>query len=92
MQMLDPTQIRDHMPVVGPNGAQLGTVDHIDGSYIKLTKDDGGQHHWIPLSWVTAADDAVRLDRSDQQARQDWLAARPDSMTLNSGGIGGTRS
>ena len=43
--MLDPTQIREHMPVVGSNGAQLGTVDRIDGSYIKLTKGDGEQHH-----------------------------------------------
>ena len=90
--MLDPTQIREHMPVVGANERQLGTVDHIDGSYIKLTRDDGDQHHWIPLSWVTSADDAVHLDRSDQEARQGWLADRPDSMTLNSGGIGGTRS
>lgn len=90
--MLDPTQIRDHMPVLGSNGTQFGVVDHIDGSYIKLTKDEAEQHHWIPLSWVTAADDAVHLDRSDQQATQGWLSERPDSMTLNSGGIGGTRS
>jgi hypothetical protein len=90
--MLDPTQIREHMPVVGSNGSQLGTVDHIDGTYIKLTKDDGDQHHWLPLSWVTAADDAVHLDRAEQEARQGWLSDRPDSVTLNSGGIGGTRS
>ena len=90
--MLDPTQIREHMPVVGSNGTQVGIVDHIDGSYIKLTKDDADQHHWLPLSWVTAADDAVRLDRTDEQAMERWLAERPDSMTLNSGGIGGTRS
>jgi len=90
--MLDPTQIREHMPVVGSNGSQLGTVDRIDGTYIKLTKDEGDDHHWIPLSWVTAADNAVHLDRSDQQARQDWLSERPDRVTLNSGGIGGTRS
>ena len=90
--MLDPTQIREHMPVVGENGAQVGTVDRIEGSYIKLTRDGRGQHHWIPLSWVTAADDAVHLDRSDQQATQGWLSEKPDSMTLNSGGIGGTRS
>jgi len=90
--MLDPTQIREHMPVVGSNGAQFGTVDHIDGSYVKLIKDGGEQHHWIPLSWVTSVDDAVHLDRSDQQAMQDWLSERPDSVTLNSGGIGGTRT
>ena len=90
--MLDPTQIREHMPVVDSNSARLGVVDHIDGSYIKLTKDDTGPHHWIPLSWVRAADDVVHLDRSDQEAMQGWLSERPDSMTLNSGGIGGTRT
>ena len=90
--MLDPTQIREHMPVLAANGEQLGMVDHIDGSYVKLTKGDGDQHHWIPLSWITAADDAVHLDRTNQQAMQDWLSERPDSMMLNSGGIGGTRS
>lgn len=90
--MLDPTQIHEHMPVVGSNGAQVGTVDHVDGSYIKLTKDGGSDHHWIPLSWVTDARDAVKLDRSDREAMQGWQSERPDSMTLNSGGIGGTRS
>ena len=90
--MLDPTQISEHMPVTDSNGAEVGTVDHIDGSYIKLTKDDAAQHHWIPLSWVTSADDAVHLDRSFQDAREAWLSDRPDSMTLNSGGIGGTRN
>ena len=89
--MLNPTQIREHMPVVGENGPQVGTVDRIDGSYIKLTRDGDGQHHWIHLSWVTAADDAVHLDRSDQQTMQGWLSERPDSATLNSGGIKGTR-
>jgi len=90
--MLDPTQISEHMTVLGSNGTQVGTVDRIDGTFIKLTKDGGDQHHWIPLSWVMAADDAVQLDRSDQQAMQDWLSERPDSVTLNSGGIGGTRT
>jgi len=90
--MLDPTQIRDHTAVLDANGTQVGTVDHVDGSYLKLTKDDGDRHHWIPLSWVTAADDAVHLDRPQQQAMQAWLSERPDSMTLNSGGIGGTRT
>jgi hypothetical protein len=47
-KMLDPTQIREHMPVLGTDGTDVGTVDHVDGSYIKLTKDDRDQHHWIP--------------------------------------------
>ncbi len=42
--------IQDHMPVVCSEGGQFATVDHLDaGNTIKLTKDDQGNHHWIPL-------------------------------------------
>jgi hypothetical protein len=35
------------------NGVQFGTVDHADpGDAIKLIKDEQGQHHRIPMSWV----------------------------------------
>jgi hypothetical protein len=61
------------MPVVGEKVMQVGTVDRIEGSDIKLTKDDGERHRWLSLSWVTDADDAADLDRSDQQAMQAWL-------------------
>src|SRR5690625_2061438 len=47
-------QIQDHMPVVCSDGGQFATVDHLDkGNSIKLTRDDQGNHHWIPLDWVT---------------------------------------
>src|SRR5699024_1921513 len=50
-------KIQHHMPVVCSQGGQVGTVDHLDaGNTIKLTKDDNGQHHWIPIDWVTSVD------------------------------------
>ena len=59
-------KIKEHMPVVCSNNGQFGTVDHMEGSnYIKLTKDQQGQHHWIPTSWVTTVDDKVHVDRPD---------------------------
>jgi hypothetical protein len=71
-------QIKDHMPVVCSEGGQFATVDHMDGdNYIKLTKDDSGQHHWIPMSWVTNVDDKVHVDRPGDQAMKDWLSAAP---------------
>jgi hypothetical protein len=75
--MLDSETARDlikpHMPVVGSENRQLGTVDHVEGhSSIKLTKDDSGQHHYIPLSWVTSVDDRVHVDRPTQQAKREW--------------------
>ena len=38
-------QIREHMNVIGADGVHLGTVDHVDGGRIKLTKADSGQAH-----------------------------------------------
>ncbi len=71
-------QIKDHMPVVCSDGGQFATVDHLDaGDTIKLTKDDGGQHHWIPQSWVTSVDDKVHVDRPGAQAMKDWSTEAP---------------
>ena len=75
---VDRNSIRDHMPVVCSNGGQFGTVDHLDtGDTIKLTKDENGQHHWIPLNWVTRVDDKVHVDRPGDQAMQQWMTAPP---------------
>ena len=54
---VDPSQIREHMKVVGSDGQHVGIVDHIDGDNIKLTKNDpasGGVHRYIGLDQVQA--------------------------------------
>ncbi len=59
---IDATRIKPHMPVVCSDGGQFATVDHTDsGNTIKLTKDKSGQHHWIPMSWVTRVDEHVHV-------------------------------
>ena len=65
------TQIREHMEVIGADGAHVGTVDHIDGDRIKLTRADSGEggheghHHFLPLSQVASIEgDQVRLAAS----------------------------
>jgi hypothetical protein len=70
-------QIREHMPVVCSNGKQFGTVDRMDGDAIKLTKDDQGQHHWIPSAWVTRVDAHVHIDRPGDQAMREWSSTAP---------------
>ncbi len=80
--MLDPTTannlIKPHMPVVCSNGGQFATVDHLEGSdTIKLTRDDSGQHHYIPLAWVTTVDDKVHIDRPGEQAMKEWSTTAP---------------
>jgi hypothetical protein len=76
--MMDANRIRAHMPVVCSNDRQFATVDHVEGSWIKLTRDDQGQHHWIPLSWVARVDQQVHVDRPGQQAMQEWQSSPPE--------------
>lgn len=72
--MINPTEIKPHMPVVCSQGGQFGVVDHLEGTQqIKLTKDKTGTHHFIPLSWVTSATDGkVHVDRPGEQAMKEW--------------------
>lgn len=72
------SRIKEHMPVVCSDGGQFATVDHLDaGNTIKLTRDDQGQHHWIPADWVTSVDDKVHVDRPGDQAMRDWSSTGP---------------
>lgn len=75
--MLDSTTaqnlIKPHMAVVCSENGQFATVDHVEGmDMIKLTKDGSGQHHYIPLTWVTSVDDKVHVDRPGDQAMREW--------------------
>ncbi|MGJ4962181.1 DUF2171 domain-containing protein [Bradyrhizobium oligotrophicum] len=63
--MLD---IREHMEVIGADGAHVGTVDRVDGNRIKLTRKDGGEgshkghHHFIDKGLIAGVEgDKVRL-------------------------------
>jgi hypothetical protein len=76
--MMNSEAIKPHMPVVCSKNKQFATVDHVEGERaIKLTKDASGQHHFIPLSWVTTVDDKVHVDRPGDQAMREWSTALP---------------
>jgi hypothetical protein len=70
-------KISEGMPVVCSNEQQFGTVDRVEGESIKLTKDQSGQHHWIPRAWVTHVDGKVHVDRPGEQAMREWSTAPP---------------
>ena len=59
--------IREHMEVIGADGAHVGTVDRIEGNRIKLIRPDSGigheqHHHFIPRGLVAEVEgDRVRL-------------------------------
>ena len=66
--MADTSAIKEHMEIIGADGVHVGTVDHVDGDRIKLTKADSGQgsheghHHYISLGLVADVEgDQVRL-------------------------------
>ena len=73
--MVDLSQIREHMEVIGADGVHVGTVDHVDGDRIKLTKKDSGadidgapggahsgHHHYISQGLIADIEgDQVRL-------------------------------
>jgi hypothetical protein len=61
-------KVREHMEVIGADGVHIGTVDHVDGDSIKLTKKDSGEgshkghHHTVPMSLVAEVEgNRVRL-------------------------------
>ncbi len=59
--------IREHMKVIGKDGAPVGTVDRLEGDRIKLTRKDSpagheGHHHYIDRKLVGAVEgDTVKL-------------------------------
>ena len=68
-------QVKEHQEVIGADGAHIGTVDHIRGDRILLTKKDkaaGGHHHSIPSSWIRTVGDKVELGKTAEEAQHAW--------------------
>jgi hypothetical protein len=66
--MPDLKSIREHMEIIGADGVHVGTVDHLEGSRIKLTRQDSGEgvheghHHYISTELVAEIEgNRVRL-------------------------------
>lgn len=71
--MIDGTQIREHMEVVGSDGKHIGKVDHVRGDELELTRALAvGKHHFLPLSLVARVDDKVRLSVTEDGAKDMW--------------------
>ncbi|MCJ2099259.1 DUF2171 domain-containing protein [Methylobacterium sp. E-046] len=74
--MVDTAHIQEYMPVVGSDGGHVGTVDHLDGQRIKLTRTDPeaqGVHHFIHVDSIdTIQNGEVRLNRTTAQAKDEW--------------------
>ena len=95
--MRDLSSIREHMEIVGADGAFVGTVDKVEGDRIKLTKDDSGSHrhhhHYISGGLVAGVDgNTVRLSATGANAalleEEKGGEALPDRKLFNWRNIG----
>lgn len=73
--MIEASKIKEHAEVIGADGVHVGTVDHVEGNRIKLTKKDSGEgshkghHHYISLSLIADIEgDKVRLSANGDVA------------------------
>jgi hypothetical protein len=69
--MADHSAIKEHMTVIGADGVHVGTVDHLDGERVKMTKTDSvdGKHHYLSAGLVAAVEgDKVRLSANAANA------------------------
>jgi hypothetical protein len=80
-------QILPFTPVVCSANKQFARVDRMEGSKtMKLMKDEHGQHHYIPLSWVISTENyQLKINRSGEQAMKGWAnsAAFVDHETID---------
>jgi len=71
-------KIREHMPVLASCGMRIGTVDRVEGSWIKLTRSAPaahGEHRYIPLEWIDSVnEDNVHLNKNSDIAQSEWHA------------------
>jgi outer membrane protein OmpA-like peptidoglycan-associated protein len=60
------SDIREHMEVRDAAGVPVGTVDHLEGDRIKLTRSGSpdGEHRYVPLSAVSRVDAQVHLNQA----------------------------
>lgn len=74
--MINTSQIREHLEVVGSDDRHVGRVDRVMDDDIELAKLDlgsGFKHHLIPTSWVDFVDDEkVHLNLTAEAAKAAW--------------------
>ena len=69
--MVDLSQIKEHANIIGADGVHVGTVDHVQGDRIKLTKNDSSDqhHHYISTGLIADIEDGtVRLSANADNA------------------------
>lgn len=72
-------KIREGLEIVGSDGVQVGTVDALSGTLLKLKRSDpssGGSHHYLDIGLVVAVEgNTAKLLVPAAEARQRWSEA-----------------
>lgn len=74
---MNPSDIKEHMEVIGSDNEHVGIVDHLDGDRIKLTHHDSqadGKHHFLPLTAIASVGEFVTLTMTKAEAESQWIA------------------
>jgi hypothetical protein len=69
--MVNLSSIPEHAEVIGADGVHVGTLDHVDGNRLKLTKRDSGdqRHHYIDAGLIAEVEgNKVRLSAKAEVA------------------------
>ncbi|PHK95978.1 hypothetical protein CR162_05100 [Pseudoroseomonas rhizosphaerae] len=81
--MIDKSTITEHAEIVGSCGNHVGTVDHIEGDFIKLTAADStdGRHKYLPISAVASTEPGRVITLVNHKAAQSLLQDAPEAGT-----------
>ena len=69
--MVNLSSIPEHAEVIGADGVHVGTVDHVEGNRLKLTKQDSGdgKHHYVDAGLIADVEgNKVRLSAKAEVA------------------------
>lgn len=66
--------VRPHMEVLCSLGVHIGTVDDVEGDYLKLSRRNSidGKHHYIDGALVALVDDKVHLSQACDEVMRTW--------------------
>ena len=83
--MINPSEIREQMKVIGSDNQPVGTVEKVEGNRIKLTSAQG-QQNYIPLdSCVSVQGNTIKCRQTAQEVKQQWQG------TATGRGAGGSK-
>ena len=76
---MDEAKIAEHMEIVGSCGHHVGTVDHVEGDMIKLTKSDAadGRHKYLSMSEVAKVENGKVMTKGNHMDALSKLKDQP---------------